>query len=246
MKAIILCGGNSTRYGKNKLLTEFHGKTLPEYNIDFCQENGISDILVTISRNHVEINDKGKLVHPIIERLTKYAKETYETEPKKVNVSFKFQDNDKYGPAAGLIPWMDKLKDDVLVLFGDNFLRGKFDFKEYLGKGFDAVATYKDLPKSNSNERFGAIDESPTHFNLVEKPHLYREGKFFIGFSFYSAKGFQELIKLKPSIKRNEYEITEFFNSIDRRTIAPVVEHWIDLTYQNDDTLVNDVINKSF
>lgn len=65
-------------------------------------------------------------------------------------------------------------------------------------------------------------------------------------FSFYSAKGFQELKKLTPSTKRNEYEITEFFNSIERRTIAPVVEHWIDLTYQHDDKLVNEVISKSF
>lgn len=237
MKAIILCAGNSTRYGKNKLLAEFYGKTLPEYNIDFCKENGITDIYVTISRNQIEFDKNHVISHAIVDRLWKYAKEIG-----GVNISFKPQDRDKYGPAAGLLPWNDVIDDDVLVLFGDNFLKGKLNYEQYISKGFDAVATYKDLPNDEANKRFAAIVPTCT---LVEKPHMFTEGKFFIGFSFYSKKGFQELRKLKPSLARNEYEITEFFNSIERRTIMPVVEHWIDLTYQSDDSMVNDIISKA-
>jgi len=236
MKAIILCAGNSTRYGKNKLLAKFNNKTLPEYNIDFCVENDISDICVTVSRNQCDITYFGEISNAIVLNLTAYVENNHAG---KINLSFNFQDTEKYGPAAGLLPWLPDNHGDTLVLFGDNFVKGKFD-KTLLEK-YDAVATYKELDKDSTNERFAAIDGT----KLIEKPHLYREGKFFIGFAYFTNEGFSKLKDLEPSIKRKEYEITEFFNSIEKRTITPVVEHWIDLTYQSDDTTVSSVIEKS-
>ncbi|MCK9574619.1 MAG: NTP transferase domain-containing protein [Candidatus Pacearchaeota archaeon] len=236
MKAIILCAGNSTRYGKNKLLAKFNDKTLPEYNIDFCIENGITDICVTVSRNQCDITYYGEIGNDVVSNLVSYV-EKFSAE--KINLSFKFQDTDKYGPGAGLLPWLPDNQEDVLVLFGDNFVKGKFD--KSLLKEFDAVATYKELEKDSTNERFGAIDGN----KLIEKPHLYREGKFFIGFAYFTPDGFRKLNDLSPSVKRKEYEITEFFNSIEKRTITPVVEHWIDLTYQSDDTDVSSAIAKA-
>lgn len=232
MKAIILAAGNSTRYGTNKLLTKFLGKTLPEYNIDFCIENDITEIYVSISKAQTIIKD-GKAINPIVENIKKYKAD------KKVNISFKYQDTDKYGPAAGLLPWLDKIDDSVLVLFGDNFLKGKFD-KELL-KEYDAIATYKELKQNKDNTRFGAIDG----ITLIEKPHDITKGKFFCGFSYYTKKGFMNLNLLKPSLLRNEYEITEFFNSIEKRNITPVVKYWIDLTYKSDDKKILKFIKES-
>jgi dTDP-glucose pyrophosphorylase len=239
MKAIILAAGNSTRYGENKLLVEFQGKNLIQHNIDFCVENGLTDICITISKEHTEIYGYDIPHHPIISTVTKYVKNKYPT----LNPQFKFQDTKKYGPAAGLLPWLDGDEDNILVLFGDNFYQGKVDFSLVKERGVDAVASYKMYERDEDNLRLAAVDmETET---LLEKPHHITSGAFFCGYIFFSPKGFSQLRKLQPSTGRGEYEITELFNSVQNRKLQPVIENWTDLTYKIDDRSVNDFIAKA-
>lgn len=252
MKAIILAAGNSTRYGENKLLAKFNDKTLPEYNIDFCAENGIKEIYITLSKNQVDLVKRADcaverfISHPILNNTLNHVHENYSRQGgwgedvPDINLRFKFQESNKYGPAAGLLPWINEISEneDVLILFGDNFLKGKFD-KDLL-KEFGGVATYKDLPIDPENTRYGAIRNN----KLVEKPHSYTKGKFFIGFMYVRGSEFKKLLDLQPS-ERGEYEITEFFNSIKKTTITPVVEHWTDLTYKSDDEKILSAIRNS-
>lgn len=197
MKAIILAAGNSSRYGTNKLLAAFNGKTLPEYNIDFCIENKITDIYVSISRNHVEfkdeyVNNVQYITHPIKSNILTHLYCNYSHQGAwgedviDVNVKFKFQSNNNYGPAAGLLPWIDDISEDdeVLILFGDNYLKGTFD--KSLLKQYDAIATYKELQEDPTNTRFAAIQNN----TLIEKPHSFTSGTFFIGFMYMTGKGF--------------------------------------------------------
>lgn len=245
MKAIILAAGNSTRYEENKLLVEFENKTLPEYNIDFCIENNISDIYVTLSKNHVEFKDNivfnnSELYHPIQENLFNYYEQELQYKDLQLIIKFKFQDHTKYGPAAGLLPWINDIddNDDVLILFGDNFLKGKFN-KELL-KIYDGIATYKQLGFDVANIRFAAIKKN----TLIEKPHDIKEGYFFCGFMYVKGTTFK-LLEILNISGRKEYEITEWFNLIQNRCITPVVEDWVDLTCKSDNKNVISAIKNT-
>lgn len=235
MKAIILAAGNATRYGKNKLLADFNNIPLICYNLNFCLQNDIKDVLVTISKNAVEFTELGDIYHPVKHAIEKY---NFCTLKGKLNISYKFQDPTKYGPAAGLLPWADE-KEETVILFGDNYLNGTFD--KMLLEEYNAVATYKYLPYDATNsKRFAAIVDN----NIVEKPHDINEGNFFIGFMWIAKNTLYRLHELKPSV-RNEYEITEFFNSLGNTFTVPIFEYWNDLTYPEDDTKMLEIIQKS-
>lgn len=213
MNAIILCGGAATRYGGNKVLTIFKKKSLLEWNIQFCIDNGIHDIFITTNERFNadiarEIEQIGKTVSPINEKLS---------------ITLDMQEDDKYGTAAALIPWKNLIDDDFIVIFGDNYYDGKIDFS--LGDK-DCIATYKTFTKSKENLRLSYVEDDMT---IIEKPHLYDEGLFFVGFMMFKKSMLKHLMKLQPS-RRGEYEITEFFNSGTNRGIHPLNMHWFDIT----------------
>jgi len=63
--AVVLAAGASSRFGKNKLEVKIHGKTLPQYIMDFCIANEIQNVYITISKSNFYIEDN-KICHPII------------------------------------------------------------------------------------------------------------------------------------------------------------------------------------
>lgn len=218
MQAIILCGGAATRYGGNKVLTVFKKKSLLEWNIRFCLENGIRDIKITVNEKYGE--DIKREIHKMHSSLHT---DGLINDTNILTIDIDHQNPDKYGTAAALLPWVDTVTEDFIVLFGDNYYDGLIDFN--LGSD-DCVATFKTFTKSKENLRLSFVEDDNT---IIEKPHLYDEGRFFVGFMIFKSDMMYQLSELQPS-RRGEYEITELFNLGANRSVYPLNMHWFDIT----------------
>jgi dTDP-glucose pyrophosphorylase len=218
MTGIILCGGSATRYGGNKVLTVFKKKSLLEWNIRFCIENGIRTIYITTNEKF------GADINREVEKISQTLVKDYQlNETNKLSIEIDHQPEDKYGTAVALFPWVNKVKEKFIVLFGDNYYDGLIDFT---GESHDCVATYKTFTKSKENLRLSYVEDDNT---IIEKPHLYDEGRFFVGFMMFNQHMIEKVKELQPS-RRGEYEITELFNLGESRGVHPLNMHWFDIT----------------
>ena len=59
--AIITAGGNSTRFGSNKLLEKINGKTVIEYSIEAFIKSGIDEIVVCCGDDLLQKFDNSSL-----------------------------------------------------------------------------------------------------------------------------------------------------------------------------------------
>ena len=223
--AVILAAGSSTRFGENKLLQKIEGKTLPQYAVEFCIKNGIKNIYITINRKDIFIDYSlpHPINHPIIEDLKEYEY--------IVDIQYKFQDENKYGPAAAILPHLEKgstLKDNFIVLFGDNYYDGRLEHTEAF-KDTSCIVSYKKYDTSYKNLRFAVIKEGI----LIEKPHTEVSGCYFCGYVIFDYETVKKKIYEIELSGRNEYEITELCNSM-----KPVYMKneliWEELTYKED------------
>jgi dTDP-glucose pyrophosphorylase len=228
--AIILAAGKSTRFGENKLLKTINGKTLPEHCVEFCIENQIHDIYVTINIDDIKFED-GVFYHPIIENLKKY---------NYVNITFELQDENTYGTAAAILPHIKskKLNDDFIVLFGDNYYSGKIDFSYFTEKR-NCIVTYKKYDVNRKNLRFAVIKDGI----IIEKPHSETSGCFFCGFVFFNYNEVKNHISDIELSGRNEFEITELCNKIGPYFIENKLK-WSEITYKEDFKKIEEYINK--
>jgi dTDP-glucose pyrophosphorylase len=133
MIALILAAGAAKRYGGNKVLTRYKNKSLIEWNILFAIKNGITDICITIN----------ELYGPEIIAEVKDVRKRH-----TFNFTFKYQDKTKYGPAAAILPWADTIKEDFLLLLGDNYYDGKITWGL---RYYDCIATYMTFTESEDN-----------------------------------------------------------------------------------------------
>jgi NDP-sugar pyrophosphorylase family protein len=218
MIAIILCGGAATRYGGNKVLTVFKKKSLLEWNIRFCLENDIRDIRITTNAKFGE-----DIKREIQKMFTSLHADKLISDENTLKIEISLQPEDKYGTAAALIPWVGRVDDDFVVLFGDNYYDGKIDFELSVS---DCAATYKTFTKSKENLRLSYVEDDNT---IIEKPHLYDEGNFFVGFMLFKKDMIDKVNELQPS-RRGEFEITELFNLGTYRSVYPLNMHWFDIT----------------
>ena len=236
-QAIILAGGDSSRYGKNKIIETFDKSTLTEYLVKFCKENQIDDIFIVINKKHVGMykgKDLTELYHPLIDAIN-YSGH-------RINVKFVWQ-GEKKGPVAGLFGMQDLITDDFFVLFGDNFLKGLIEFDEEQ-KAADVVIGTLELPKNSDNQRLGYVDTDNRN-HVMEKPHRFDEGHFFIGFAYFKAHMIKRINELKPSV-RGEFEITHFINLAENiETYDMNKLRWIDITYASEYDKVLEYIKNS-
>ena len=226
-KAIILAAGKSTRYGKNKLVDPILGKSTIEYCIEFCIENGIEDCYVTISKADFFFKNNTKLSHPIIEKLNQYKT--------KLNIFYEFQQDDEYGPGAAIKVWSGKFNEAFLCLFGDNYYQGNIGLEYHDPES--TVVTYKDYGTRARNLQLASILENV----VIEKPHGIVSGRYFCGYMIFSKEAFDNLDSIKMS-NRNEYEITHLINSMDNLKFEELNICWYDLTYENDKSVIEDLI----
>ena len=227
-KAIILAAGRSTRYGSNKLIDQILGKSTIQYCVEFCIENGIEDVYVTISKSDFFFKGRNtKLSHPIIESLSKYKE--------KINIYYEFQKDDEYGPGAAIKAWEGKFYEPFLCLFGDNYYQGNIGL-EYHDPN-NTVVTYKDYETRARNLQLANILEDV----VIEKPHGVVNGRYFCGYMIFAKEAFDNLSSIKLS-NRNEYEITHLINSMDNLKFEELNICWYDLTYEQDKQVIEDII----
>jgi dTDP-glucose pyrophosphorylase len=233
--AIILCAGESKRFSENKLLKQLGKRklTLPQYAVLFCIENGITNINITLNKNNIYINEIGKLIHPIIKSITDII------DPLNVNVNFKFQNENEYGTAAAIKCWQDKIKEDFIVLFGDNYYSGNLHYYTNYLKPYGIVSTIKKTVNPRNLQLAAIIDNY-----VIEKPHVFIEGEYFCGFMIFSKEIMLEKYcdKIQKS-GRNEYEISDLFNSVENRYIIKNDLDWMDITYQFDIKKMEELID---
>lgn len=223
MDAIILAAGRSQRFGENKLLIPFNNLTLIEHSLKFLKDNEINGkIIIVLNKNDVYISNDDRIIQPVMHRMQ--GSPYYNK-----NIIFAFQNPEENGPAAAIRSVAQKIKDDFIVLSGDNYYAGKIN---KIFDGCDAIATYKILPESKENLKYAYIDDKTK--TIIEKPHnFYQKGSYFCGYLMMKHRTLENLKKLQPS-KRGEYEITDFFNSIPNRSVQELNIKWTDITYYED------------
>lgn len=229
-RAIILAAGKSTRYGSNKLIDPILGKSTIQYCIEFCIENKIEDVYITISKSDFFFKNNTILSHPIIESLSSYSN--------RINIYYEFQKDDEYGPGAAIKVWSGAFYEPFLCLFGDNFYRG--DIGAHLCDANSSIITYRDYETRARNLQLATIIENV----VVEKPHGVVSGKYFCGYMIFTKDAFDNLDSIKLS-NRNEYEITHLINSMKDLKIQHLDIDWYDLTYERDKTVIEEIIKES-
>lgn len=233
MKYLILAAGESKRFGRNKLEEKFNGKTLPLMAAEFALSNGATEIYLTISKNGVRA-DEHNVYHPVLEEVKKVC------DPK-----IAFQQEGIYGPGAAINAWSGIIEEPFIVLFGDNFYKGKFS----------ESALKKFIDPNNQTTYFTTLTKSLNPRNLqlsaivngyiIEKPHSYSEGNFFCGFVRFPSGAFNNFSNLHRS-SRGELEITDMVNMSSKRKGLDLKDlgiKWDDLTYESDIERLQNLIN---
>ncbi|MFC5446860.1 NTP transferase domain-containing protein [Paenibacillus aestuarii] len=205
--AVILAGGLSTRYGKNKILEEFKGKTLIDYSLEFCDENNINK----------------KVVVYYDESIAYYLKEKYRDLIEKGQLVIVKRPNSPEGTGMSLRTGAEMANDRFIVLFGDNYYKGKInDISD------QNIATYLNKNEDEKNLRFAAIVGN----NIIEKPHNYKSGPFFTGYMILNKND----VLNQPVVlsKRGEVEITDIFNNCKNKKVIELDISWEEITYIED------------
>lgn len=229
--AIILCAGKSKRYGRNKLEVEICGKTLPQRAVEFCISNGIERVFVTISKDQFGLKDYKTVTHAIVDSLQPY--------DYLVDLRFAFQDDDEYGPGAAMKPWLvDVGPAPFVVLFGDNFYHGELPM---IADDEDCMVSYINRPKHARNLQLAAIQDDI----VIEKPHPFVEGKFFCGYAAFRPNVCREAMCNIRRSDRNEYEITDLINYIQRKKFIRNDLLWGDITFVGDEEKIVQIIKEN-
>lgn len=216
---VILAAGNSTRFGRDKLLERVAGETLPQRATRFALDNGAERVCLTVNRSAVLTDGRS-----IYSRVHRDVSEVFPA------VEVSFQDEDKYGPGAAITAWQGKIDDPFTVLFGDNFYDGTIpDLAD------DELAfSYQYRSAHPRNLQLAALVDT----YVVEKPHAFLHGRFFCGFVHFPRGFFSTLPQLSKS-GRGEYEITDMINMTQvegKRRLIDIdrVGYWSDVTYSHD------------
>lgn len=200
---VILVAGRSSRFGGDD-----KNSWLIQYNINLLLSMKVKNIIiVTNESNYMFYYENFKNIAQIF-----------------------IQDKNLYGPASPIITIKDYLKQydsPFYVILGDNYIEGPL--VESLNED-EAFVSYRDLEYNEENLRLGYIDKDG---KILEKPHNYKEGRYFIGYMAFHNSCLENLESLKKS-ERGEYEITEFYNSCKYKKVGLLDCNWFDITKKED------------
>ncbi|MDX1371788.1 MAG: NTP transferase domain-containing protein [Nitrososphaeraceae archaeon] len=228
---VILAAGNSTRFGSNKLLEKIGDYTLPQHAALFALENGAERICVTVNRKGVYTNGS-KISHRVVDDLERLI-------PNELEIAF--QDDTMYGPGAALLPWRNKIKDEFVVLFGDNYYYGTLSDLPSNYCGF----TYKSKVRHPDNLRLAAVIDD----YIVEKPHGQLEGNFFCGYIQFPKDYWEDYTPQLNLSQRGEYEIADLVNVVPdhyRVSLGLRLDKWFDITTKEDLVRIREEIDEDY
>lgn len=213
--AVILAGGLSTRYGKNKILEKFNGQTLIDFSLRFCWSNGLNKVVIVYYDENV--------LH--------YLKTSFNQEISEGRLVVIRRVPSPEGTGMSLRMGAEFAGDRFVVLFGDNFYKGKLNDESELNI---ATSVYKE--EDEKNLRFAAIANDM----IIEKPHTIKSGHFFTGYMIFNKKDvLEQPIRISS---RGEVEITDIFNACTNRKIIQLDLSWEEITYGEDYFKMNEHI----
>lgn len=215
---LILAGGASTRFEGDKLAERFNGLTLPQYCAKFALANGADRICVTLSQQQI-YTDGLHFFHRLLDDLHEVCEPEIALQPA-----------DRYGTGVAVSIWQQRIMEDCVILFGDNFYSGTLPPMK--GEG---VLYYTSITKpqpSVQNLQLAAIIDGV----VIEKPHTQTRGRYFAGFIKMPALMWNQMPGLKRSY-RNEFEITDIINGAPRKEVIDLSETymiWDGITFASD------------
>jgi glucose-1-phosphate thymidylyltransferase len=201
MKGIILAGGKGTRVypttlGVTKSLLPIYDKPLIYYSLSTFIENGINEICIISSPDH----------------LPSFKKTLGDGSRFGINLSYKEQAEPKGIPQAFTIAKDFIKQDSVALLLGDNLFYGSSvfsrAFKNFSSGGVIFAYEVKDP------ERYGVIElnKSGKPLSIEEKPEKPKTNLAIPGLYMFDSSVVKIAEKLKPS-DRGEEEITDVIKS---------------------------------
>ena len=201
MKGIILAGGKGTRVypttlGVTKSLLPIYDKPLIYYSLSTLIENGINEICIISSPDH----------------LPSFKKTLGDGSRFGIDLSYKEQAEPKGIPQAFTIAKDFIKQDSVALLLGDNLFYGSSvfsrAFKNFSSGGVIFAYEVKDP------ERYGVIElnKSGKPLSIEEKPEKPKTNLAIPGLYMFDSSVVKIAEKLKPS-DRGEEEITDVIKS---------------------------------
>lgn len=215
---LILAGGASTRFEGDKLAERFNGMTLPQYCAKFALANGADRICVTLSQKQI-YTDGMNIYHKLLDDLHKVCQPEIALQPA-----------DRYGTGVAVSIWQQRIMEECVILFADNFYSGTLPPMH--GTETLYYSTVSRSQSSAENLQLAAVVDGV----VVEKPHTITRGRYFAGFIKMPALMWNNLPMLKRS-SRNEFEITDIINGAPRKEPIDLSETymvWDAITYASD------------
>lgn len=204
VKCVTLCGGKGTRLlplslKRQKGMIDVNGKPVLRHVIDYWRQ-WTNDFVFVVKYKKADIYKFAKTL-PINSEFV---------EPKKLS-----------GIANGIYQAKDFVGDKFIVVLGDCVCRGSFKIPSRMNQG---VCIWKTYNKGDIQRSYSVKIEKGLVAKVREKPKRLVNNLCGMGFYFFDRKVFDYIEKTKPSLLRNEVEITDVIqNMIDAgEKISPI------------------------
>ncbi|MBI3755104.1 MAG: nucleotidyltransferase family protein [Deltaproteobacteria bacterium] len=218
VKCVILCGGKGTRLlplslKKQKGMIFVNGKPVLRHVIDYWRQF-TDDFIFVVKYKKADIYKFAKAL-PINAEFV---------EPKELE-----------GIANGIEQAKGLVGDKFIVVLGDCVCRGSFKIPPYMEQG---VCIWETDNKEDIKRSYSVKIEKDLVSRVKEKPKRLVNNLCGMGFYFFDRKVFEYIEKTKPSLLRNEVEITDVIQSmIDAgEKISPIFfkGDYLNITYTED------------
>lgn len=218
VKCVVLCGGKGTRLlplslKRQKGMIDVNGKPVLRHAIDYWRQ--FTDDFVFV------VKYKKADIYKFAKALTINAEFV---EPKKLK-----------GIANGIYQAKDFVGDKFIVVLGDCVCRGIFKIRPYMEQG---ICIWETDNKEDIKRSYSVKIEKGLVSKVKEKPKRLINNLCGMGFYFFDRKVFEYIEKTKPSLLRNEVEITDVIqNMIDAgEKISPLFfkGDYLNITYTED------------
>ena len=204
VKCVILCGGKGTRLlplslKRQKGMIDVNGKPVLRHVIDYWRQ-WTDDFVFVVKYKKADIYKFAKTL-PINSEFV---------EPKKLS-----------GIANGIYQAKNFVRDKFIVVLGDCVCRGSFKIPSHMEQG---ICIWEANNKEDIKRSYSVKIEKGLVAKVREKPKRLINNLCGMGFYFFDRKVFDYIKKTKPSLLRNEVEITDVIqNMIDNgEKISPI------------------------
>ena len=188
-KAVVLAAGRGVRIGETsedlpKVLLPIKGKPLLWYVIDYWRKYVDEFVFV--------VGHQKEMVVDYLNNLDIKQSSVVQCEPK--------------GIADALMRAKNQINDNFILILGDCYCRGIFDFPDEFEQG---VGIWQTQNQEMIKKSYSVEIKDNCLSRVVEKPKEIVNDSCGMGFYFFSQRVFDHIGRTPPSSLRNEVEITD-------------------------------------